>query len=141
MWTMTAINLNGMTCLLYQSVMNQLRSCLVYLMKTEECGNLLTLSSMNSLNWSDFEVEKNEQLVKCDLGITPLSMNSISYSDFEHSANELNETTNQSSKLQLNSPSCPDIIHTPHSKDTEESSVYSYVLCQDAATSPWAGTQ
>ena len=96
---------------------------------------------MNSLNWSDFEVEKNEQLVKCDLGITPLSMNSISYSDFEHSANELNETTNRSSKLQLNSPSCPEIIHTPHSKDTEQSSVYSYVLCQDAATSPWAGTQ
>ena len=67
-------------------------------------------------------------------------MNSINYSHFEHNANEFNETNNQSSKLQINSPSCPTLVHTPHS-NTDASSEYSSVFYRDAATSPWACTE
>jgi len=114
------------------------------LSKPEECSNLFTLSSMNSLDWSDFELEE----IKRENGpqnhsndeLAPFSMNSINYSDFEHNANEFNETNNQSSKLQIGSPSCPELVHTPHS-NTYETSECSSVLCRDAATSPLACTE
>ena len=111
------------------------------LSKPEECSNLLTLSSMNSLDWSDFELEEvkrengTQNQSKLNDELAPFSMNSINYSDFEHNANKFNETNNQSSKLQINSPSCPALVHIP-SSNTDASSEYSPVFYRDAATSP-----